>query len=974
MKGKGRKLSESVLIIGGSPAGMQAAGELAESGIAVDLVTASPFFHQPRPTNGAKNSESARLLSIAKHPLVKMWTGTQVTQVEKGPDGMSVGLQRQPRYVDLSRCTACGDCIEACPVTAGEPHRKAIFLPDGAQPGCAAIDKRGTAPCTNACPGGIPVQGYVALIARGRFREAYDLIEQAIPFPGICGRICTHPCEINCRRNAVDSPVAIRALKRFVADWAMTHPRPVEAQAVAVAPDARSVAVVGSGPAGMTTALELVRRGYRVTVFEKLSVIAGMMSVGIPSYRLPREVIEKEYRRIVELGVEIRLNTTIGPDGDHSVDDLFDMGFQAVCLAVGAHRSLKLNIPGENLQGVVHGIELLKQISLAQQLDLPACRKFIERILARGPDTRALVLGGGNTAMDVARSLRRLGVQDVRIVYRRSREEMPAMPEEVADAEAEGVQIDFLTSPAVILGNKRAGVTGLKCLQMQLGEPDAGGRRRPIPVSDSEFTLSADLVVLAIGQTPDLTVDSGLAVNRMGRIQLNEAGSATSRPGVFAAGDAVTHDRMAVIEAIGMGKKAAAAISAYLCGDPVAPARGTAARLPEIIKDLAEQDRVPVERISPPKIDPADASATFAEVELGFDAAQASAEAARCLNCGPCSECMACVRACKPGAVIHTEQPTRARIRAGAVIYAREPAAGDLDRFDGVDRLHIVNPDDPAAASAVVADVVAALPGASPTTIAAGTRQGDNGVARIGVFVCRCMDRISETVDTADICRRASRWPGVASARELPVACSAEGAADIRSGIVADKLNRVVLAACSCCTINQVCFSCTFQRVRCKQNLGVLPVSHPDGPPAQVDATGMGLDAGNFEFVNIREQCAWVHGDDPAAATAKAAAMIEAASARANLPAATLDPYLDFSGALTAMVDPDRCRACYTCVATCDLKAVAVNGPGARPHAHVDPDLCNGCGSCAARCPSNAIDMSAASDRQIEATITALLK
>jgi len=236
------------------------------------------------------------------------------------------------------------------------------------------------------------------------------------------------------------------------------------------------------------------------------------------------------------------------------------------------------------------------------------------------------------------------------------------------------------------------------------------------------------------------------------------------------------------------------------------------------------------------------------------------------------------------------------------------------------------------------------------------------------------MDRISETVDTADICRRASRWPGVVSARELPVSCSAEGAADIRSAIAADGLNRVVLAACSCCTINQVCFSCTFQRVRCKQNLGVLPVSHPDGPPAQVDATGMGLDVGNFEFVNIREQCAWVHGDDPAAATAKAAAMIEAASARANLPAATLDPYLDFSGALTAMVDPDRCRACYTCVATCDLKAVAVNGPGARPHAHVDPDLCNGCGSCAARCPSNAIDMSAASDRQIEATITALLK
>jgi NADPH-dependent glutamate synthase beta subunit-like oxidoreductase/NAD-dependent dihydropyrimidine dehydrogenase PreA subunit len=953
---------------------MQAAGELAESGIAVDLVTASPFFHQPRPTKGAKNSESARLLSLAKHPRIKMWTGSQLTRVEEGPDGLSVALQRQPRYVDLSKCTACGDCIEACPVTVGELDRKAIFLPDGSQPGCVAIDKRGTAPCTNACPGGIPVQGYVALIARGRFREAFDLIEAAIPFPGICGRICTHPCEVNCRRNAVDSPVAIRALKRFVADWAVAHPRSDEAPPTAAAPDAQKVAVVGSGPAGMTAALELIRRGYRVTVFEKLPVVAGMMSIGIPSYRLPREVIEREYRRIIDLGADIRLNTTIGPGGDHSLEELFRMGFDAVCLAVGAHRSLKLNIPGEDLAGVVHGIELLKQISLSRQPGLSAGRTFIERVLSRGTETRALVLGGGNTAMDVSRSLRRLGLQAVRIVYRRSREEMPAMPEEIADAEAEGVAIDFLTAPLEILGNTDTGVTGLKCLRMRLGEPDAGGRRRPLPVEGSDFALAADLVVLAIGQTPDLSVDSGLAVNRMGRIQVDESGSATSRAGVFAAGDAVTHDRMAVIEAIGMGKKAAAAISAYLCGDRGASARGTAERLPEVVKDLTDQDRAPVARISPPKADPADAAGTFAEVELGFDAAQAKAEAARCLNCGPCSECMACVQACKPGAVIHTEQPTRARIRPGAVIFARDAAAGDLDRFDGVDRLHIVKPDDPGAASAAVADLVAALPGASSIIMGTGGRQSDNGAARIGVFVCRCMDQISETIDTADICRRASRWQGVVSARELPISCSPEGAAEIRSAIAAERLNRAVLAACSCCTINQVCFSCTFQRVRCKQNLGVLPVGDPAVAAARLDGTDMGLDAGKFEFVNIREQCAWVHKDDPAAATAKAAAMVEAATARANLPAAALRPDLNFSGALTAMVDPDRCRACYTCVATCDLDAVTVNGSGARPHARVDPDLCNGCGSCAARCPSNAIDTAAASDRQIEAMITVLLK
>ncbi len=374
-------------------------------------------------------------------------------------------LRQHPRYVDLAKCTACGDCIQVCPVTVPGTDHKVIYRLEGAQPGCVAIDKLGKPPCSNTCPGGIHVQGYVALIAQGRFQEALDLIREAIPFPGICGRICTHPCEVNCRRAEVDSPVSIRALKRFVSDWELGNGarqsqqdsrRARSAQHAEQARtrlEAQKVAVIGAGPAGMAVADRLARLGYRVTVFEKLPVIGGMMAVGIPEYRLPRDVIGREYRQIQDLGVEVRLNTTIGPGGDRTLDDLFATGYGAVCLAVGAHKSHELRISGEALPGVIQGIELLKVISLSQQVADPESQATLKRLLRKGPKTKAIVLGGGNTAMDVSRSLRRLGLKDVRIYYRRTRAEMPALPEEIEGAEQEGVAVEYLVAPVRILGN-----------------------------------------------------------------------------------------------------------------------------------------------------------------------------------------------------------------------------------------------------------------------------------------------------------------------------------------------------------------------------------------------------------------------------------------------------------------------------------------------------------------------------------------
>ncbi|MFN2165786.1 MAG: FAD-dependent oxidoreductase, partial [Anaerolineae bacterium] len=356
-------MSKGALIVGGSVAGLQAALDLAQSGIEVHLVEPSPFLGNGGAVKVPQHLLSARMLEVSKHPKVTVWTNTLVNRADGEAGHFHVELRQHPRYVDLAKCTACNDCIEVCPVTVPGTQHKAIHMIEGAQPGCAVIDKLGKAPCSNACPGGIHVQGYVALVAQGRFQEALDLIRQAIPFPGVCGRICTHPCELNCRRVEVDEAVSIRLLKRFLADWALEHQDPdsgVEEQVPPLPPDAKRVAVIGAGPAGMAVADNLVRKGYRVTVFEAQPVVGGMMAMGIPSYRLPRDVINGEIDRIARMGVEIRLNQAIGPEGAHTLDDLFELGYEAVFIGVGAHQGFKLKMPGEDLRGVVTGIELLK--------------------------------------------------------------------------------------------------------------------------------------------------------------------------------------------------------------------------------------------------------------------------------------------------------------------------------------------------------------------------------------------------------------------------------------------------------------------------------------------------------------------------------------------------------------------------------------------------------------------------------------
>ena len=796
--------------------------------------------------------------------------------------------------------------MEVCPVTIPGTDHKAIHL-DG-EPGCYVIDKLGISPCANTCPGGIHVQGYIALIAQRRFQEAIDLIRESIPFPGICGRVCTHPCEVNCRRNDIDQPVAIRLLKRFVADWEISQSnKKEEHQKIPfeagnnIENGKTSVAIVGAGPGGMAVANDLNRRGYQVTVYEKLPVLGGMMAVGIPRYRLPREIIDDEYQHIIDNGVSVKLETPIGPNGQYTLDDLFKLGHKAICLAVGAHRSLTLGIPGEELEGVLHGIDVLRRINI--DLDETS-------FLPRGIKTRVAIIGGGNTAMDVSRSIKRLGIENLKVLYRRSRQEMPAMPEEIDDALQEGIEIEFLVSPLRILGDKEVGVSGLECIHMQLGEADSSGRRRPIPIAESEFILDVDLVILAIGQIPNLEFldpTHKLTITRDQRINIRDIDFMTSQAGVFAVGDAVTRDKMAVIEAIGMGKRAASGIDAYLKGVEPHNISVDSRQLPVAHRDLSSVDGETRPRVSVRTIPMEERNTTFIEVEKGFTIEEAVREATRCLACGPCSECQACVHVCQADAILHEEMEKNKTLTAGAIIYSDHSqfiqdlkiisqSSPDLTNIINEQGIFYLENGNPLAGLGVINQAIPFLSElkyifpADRNREPLSTNQEFQGTSTqttefpvdrkpptaIGVFICRCgignTGQISSVLNTKLIAKNVSQFPGVSYVEVVPFSCSDEGSKRIDAITREQELNKVIIAGCTCCAIDQVCYSCSYQRMRCKENFNIYKDTH------QLE-TSKAIESVEYRFVNIREQCAWIHHDDPVIATGKAVTLIAAALA-----------------------------------------------------------------------------------------------
>ncbi len=483
------------------------------------------------------------------------------------------------------------------------------------------------AKCINACPADVESPAYLALVSDGRIAEGLAIHRQRNPFALICGRVCPAFCEEKCRRGEIDEPVAIRSVKRFMADHEYKHPwtpEPVGSPEDRKAAAKKKVAVVGAGPAGLTAALRLVQRGYKVTVFEKLPVPGGMMTVGIPEYRLPREPLFAEIENIARAGVRIECNKALGRD--FSVGSLLDKDhYNAVIMAIGAHESRKLGIPGEDLPGVMHGTDFLRNIGLSSVKEAGVAKPT-----AAVAGKKVAIVGGGDVAIDAARSAWRLGAKEVHITYRRQRQDMPAHKEEIEAALQEGVQFHFLANPVKVVGDKS--VSGIVMQRQRLGEFDSSGRRRPVPVEGEDFTMDVDVLIPAIGQTTDTSWlnGDGVEVNKSSTFKVDEA-LGTTRPGVFAAGDAVSGP-WTVIGAVSQGNLVAVAVDEWLkSGKLVRPHYVTPRHDVEQLSDMEAYANA--HRPAMPEMEVAERTGNFREVELGFSEQTAREESKRCLRC-----------------------------------------------------------------------------------------------------------------------------------------------------------------------------------------------------------------------------------------------------------------------------------------------------------------------------------------------------
>jgi formate dehydrogenase (NADP+) beta subunit len=500
--------------------------------------------------------------------------------------------------------------------------------------------------CQEACPVGTNCRGYLNLAAEGRFEEGYILAREPNPVAAMCSYVCSAPCERACRRGDIDRPLAIRAMKRFLVEWHEASGIPDVMPAIT--PREERVAVIGAGPAGLAVARELATRGYQVTVFDSLPFGGGTMLIGVPAFRLPREAIEMDVRLVERLGVRFVFDTTIG------IDILFEdlqREYDAIAITAGAMNPVYLDLPGADLDGVKYGIDFMKLANLGQELSV---------------GRNVIVIGGGYTAMDCARTSLRYGAETVTIAYRRTRSELVVDEEELGETEREGVSLDFLVSPTELLGEDGR-LTAVRFIRNRLGEPDASGRRSPVPIEGSEFTLPADTVIPAVSQAADLSflpVDGAFEVNR-GRIKVDPATYATNVRGVFACGDFVTGPTT-LIESAGHGKKAAYAIDRYLAGRAdvtVTPNVKITSSwrhdMPELY-DVLPRQHIPMVDL-PARMPSTDPTVNFSTpVELGYDTTAAVAESTRCLMCNyniwfdpfRCVLCGACADVCPEG-VIH---------------------------------------------------------------------------------------------------------------------------------------------------------------------------------------------------------------------------------------------------------------------------------------------------------------------------------
>ena len=804
---------QKVCVIGATPAGIAASNKLGEMGIPVTLIDQTPDLNEKlasdiwRMPSGVSFNYAMRpgLLRIMRNPGIRLLLPASIKSIKHTPQGFSIRYKKTASYVDSDKCTLCGLCSENCPAVSPDGTKALKYGGRHALPGRPVIDKRKTPLCQANCPLGVNVQGYMALARAGKYTEALELIRQDNVLPGICGRICTHPCEAACRRNDLDQPLAIRDIKRFIADNA--SPDLTKAKPARTRPE--KIAVAGSGPAGLAAASDLIRLGYRVTVFEKEKAPGGLLRYGIGPYRLPRLVLDQEIEYLHRIGIEFRL-------GCEYKSSLNARDFSAIVLATGLWEDRKLNVPGEKLDGVVGCVSLLSAVHRGEFKSF--CGK-------------TAVIGDGNAAFEAARTLVRLGAQ-VTLISWFPEELIPADALEVEQALTEGVAIKTSLMVAQFLGDGGR-LKAVRFFPTIPGPPDAKGIPWPVPIEGgTPLEIEFERAVIAIGQTgnPALfdchaenraTPDGLTLVEDKGRIRANN---------VFTAGDAVTGPST-VVSAMASGRAAARAVHSFLTGkafpagepaEPCSLSRPKELDFPEITPEIPS---VPRARMS--ELRPASRGELSVEVALGLTEDQVHLETSRCLQCGVCSECFQCVEACSGAkAIFYADDSFEAVEHAGVVIIA-DPAAAPGVKGEDVIRAYsakAIKPDVFAMTLrgfAAAAEAVLLLGDSAPRMKGHGISFSPPGPQltsdlRIGVFVCRCNDSLGWDPELDRFISYLPEDSTVEYAESVPSACTPEGAASMLRTIREKGLTRFVLASCVCCPLDLICSACTDQRSRLK--------------------------------------------------------------------------------------------------------------------------------------------------------------
>lgn len=658
------KTKYDALVVGGGIAGQEAALSLAdmdykvllvekELSIGGKMIQLSKVF----PTlDCAACITTPKMSETARHPNITLMLNSQINEIEKNEKGFGIKVNRKARFVKPEVCTGCQECEFACPEVRPDDYnarlagRKVAYIPFSlANPRIASIDRQeASAPCINRCPGGVKPYGYISLVRNGQYEDAMRLHLEDIPIPGSLGRACYAPCQSECTRGSLEAPVDIRRIKRFFAeDYYNKFPEAPTKETKANT--GKRVAIIGSGPAGLTAAYHLALKGHTVKIFEAAPKPGGMLMLTLPEYRLPKSIVERDIQNITALGVEIEVNKRI-----ENLAALKNEGFDSVFVSVGTHVSSKLNIDGSELEGVISCLDFLRNANIGKRDNLTG--------------KKVMVIGGGNTAIDASRTALRLGASKVTVVYRRSREEMPCFAPEINEAEEEGVEIMILRNPIKFIG-ENGKLTKVQLIKMKLDKPDASGRRSPIPVEGSEYIEDVNFVVEAIGLQPSTSIFANeLELKKGGTIKTDDKTLQTSNPFIFAGGDSVS-GASTIIEAAGQGKRAAFYIDKYLSGlNPADFEFGD--KLPAVDKSKV-LNRGNIKLANPVKdtYRPAEERVKdFKDVEKTFTEEEVKQSADRCLDCSNCRECHQCVSACPADAIDFSQKDEMVTTEAKSVI------------------------------------------------------------------------------------------------------------------------------------------------------------------------------------------------------------------------------------------------------------------------------------------------------------------